>query len=278
MRKTLACGCIGHPLSFAEAAEAAARCGFEGYWFDIVKDSMTPAQETKALLRRHHLTGEGFGLPVNFREEEDTYRRDMEQLPLYVDYARQIGLTRCVTWVLPASDTLSFDENFERHRRRLAPAARMLGDHGIRLGLEFLGPTRLRDGHRFPFIHTLPGMLSLCEAIGTGNCGILADVWHWDLAGQTFEDFRLFTHPDQIVCAHIMDAPAGVPPEDQDDHFRGMPGSTGVLRMAEFFRGLSQVGYDGPVVAEPFQPFLAALPFEEALALTMASINRVWPE
>ena len=46
-------------------------------------------------------------------------------------------------------------------------------------------------------------MLELCRAIGTGNMGILMDVWHWDMAGQTFEDFAKFPDESWVVCATV---------------------------------------------------------------------------
>ena len=74
-------------------------------------------------------------------------------------------------------------QNFAFHRDRLRPAAQILADKGISLGLEFLGPKTLRDGKPFEFIHTIEGMLELCDAIGTGNVGLLLDAWHWYTSG-----------------------------------------------------------------------------------------------
>ena len=31
--------------------------------------------------------------------------------------------------------------------------ARLMADHGIRLGLEFIGPKTLRDGMKYEFVH-----------------------------------------------------------------------------------------------------------------------------
>lgn len=278
MYKTVAPGCLGFGCSFMEAAMPAAAAGFEGYWFSIDSDSRIPAEQTREMLLRSGLRAAGFNLPVEFRRSLDDYERDMAQLPLYARYAAEIGALRCVTWISPVSDTLDFAENFELHRMRLKRAAEILKEHGILLGLEFIGTPVLRKNARYPFIHSLDQMLTLCEAIGTGNCGILMDVWHWDLAGHTRADFAKFTSPDQIVLAHINDAPAGVSKEDQKDGLRGLPGQTGVLRIGDFFEGLQAVGYTGPVLPEPFDASLKELTFEEALSTAMAAINRVWPK
>ncbi len=79
-----------------------------------------------------------------------------------------------------------------------------------------------------------------------------------------------------IVCAHVMDAPANIPEEEQNDNVRRLPGTTGVLRIEEFFAGLKMAGYDGPVLVEPFEAFLAEIPFEDAVKLTAKALDRVW--
>ena len=60
-----------------------------------------------------------------------------------------------------------------------------------------------------------------------------------------FEDFAKFPDESWVVCAHIMDAPAGIPREEQEDVVRALPGSTGVLRIGEFFEGLKNMAIQG---------------------------------
>ena len=274
--KTLAPGCIGHEVRFADAAEMTAACGFEGYWFSEQDFSGDPA-ETADLLHQFHLKAAGFGLPVEYRRGEQEYREGMARLPAYLDFAQRIGIRRCITWILPAHDRLSFSENFELHCRRLTSVAQMLRDHGMLFGLEFIGPKTMRRNARYEFIHDLDGMLQLCDAIGSGNCGILMDAWHWHMAGQKFEDFSRFTRPEQIVCAHIMDAPANIPDDEQEDQVRRLPGTTGVIHIEEFFAGLKKAGFDGPVLVEPFERFLSMIDLEEAVRITKKAMDSVWP-
>ena len=277
MYKALAPGCLGHGRSFKESAETAAKTGYEGFWFDIVGDSAIPVEETKELLTKHNLKAAGFSLPVEFRESMEVFERGMAAFEGHVKYAAEIGARRCVTWIMPSHGTLNFDENFELHRSRLKKAAEVLKEYDMILGLEFISPPKLRKNVKHEFIHTLDGMLELCEAIGTGNCGILMDSWHWDMARHTREDFKKFTSPDQIVLVHINDAPEGIPVEEQEDLIRKLPGETGVLRIGEFFDGLKSVGYEGPVMVEPFEKKLAEMSFEDSLKTTMAAMNKVWP-
>lgn len=278
MYKTLAPDCIGHRVGLEESAPLAEKYGFDGIWFNIERDAQMPVEKTKEILERYHLKAAGFGLPVEYRKDEETYRKDMEKLEEYVQYAAACGIHRCITWIIPASDELTYEENFNLHRERLGAAAEILKKYDISLGLEFLGPPKLRAGKKYEFIHTLDQMLELCRAIGTGNMGILMDVWHWDMAGQTFEDFAKFPDESWVVCAHIMDAPAGIPREEQEDVVRALPGSTGVLRIGEFFEGLKNMGYTGPVLAEPFVKELGEMEFEKAVAVVSEAIDKVWPK
>ncbi|MHB8061112.1 MAG: sugar phosphate isomerase/epimerase family protein [Ruminiclostridium sp.] len=278
MYKALAPDCIGHPVPFKESASIAAKHGFEGIWFNLPRDSKTDISETKELLERYNLKAAGFGLPVEYRNNQSTYDEDMKGLEAYIRYAKEAGMSRCITWIYPFSDTMTYQENFEFHRERLTPAAKLLNEYGMSFGMEFLGPPKLRKGVKYDFIHSLDQMLELCNAIGTGNVGLLLDVWHWDLAGQVYEDFKKLPNEKAIVLAHIMDAPAGIPVDEQEDLVRSLPGSTGVLKIQDFFKGLQDLNYSGPVVPEPFVKELGEMSFEDAVITIKAAVDKVWPK
>lgn len=278
MYKALAPGCIGFNKSFKEAAGPMAKHGYEGFWFSIESDSQIDVSETRELLAQNNLCAAGFSLPVEFRKDDASYLRDMEKLPAYVRYAEAIGADRCATWIMPFSEVHTYEENFIIHKSRLKPIAELFNDHGILLGLEFVGSPNLRKMGKYRFINDLAGMLDLCHAIRTDNCGLLLDLWHWDMAGQTREDFSKIDKPDRIALVHINDAPADVKHEDQVDGVRTLPGETGVLKTEEFFNGLKSLGYKGPVMPEPFEKKLHSMSFDEALETVMTSINKVWPE
>ena len=116
----------------------------------------------------------------------------------------------------------------------------------------------MREGHRYVFVHTLEEMLELGALIGA-NVGLLLDSWHWYTSLGTVEEV-LALEPRQVVYVHINDAPAGVPVERQQDLLRCLPGATGVEDLPGFLGALRTIGYDGPVVPEPFVPALAEMP------------------
>ena len=201
-----------------------------------------------------------------YRVTEAEWREWLGRLPPLLATARAVGARRAGMWILPGSDELAFDANFEFHVDRFRPVAELLAAYGIRLGLEFIGPETARRGFRHPFVHSVGMITDLARAIGP-NCGLLLDVWHWHCAGGVREDLYGLMR-DFIVHVHISDAPSGISRTDIEDNRRKLPGATGVIDLDGFMQALAAAGYDGPVTAEPFDSELSALPAEEAAART----------
>ena len=153
--------------------------------------------------------------------------------------------------------------------------ARVYGEYGIRLGLEFIGPYTARKNSKYPFLYTAEKMLELARDCGE-NVGLLFDSWHWFTGADNRDVFAHIGDPGAIVNVHINDAPEG-PLEELVDSTRGLPGETGRIDIQFVLNGLRQLGYDGPVVAEPFSPLLSALSDdEEKTALVKKHMDLVW--
>ena len=168
-----------------------------------------------------------------------------------------------------------FQSNFDFHVARLRPAAKILSDYGCRLGLEFVGPKTMRTSRQYEFIYTLAGMLELCQAIGTGNVGLLLDAYHLYTSHGSLAEVRQLTNRD-VVIVHVNDAPAGVPVDEQLDNVRALPGETGVVDIGGFLQALQAIGYDGPVTPEPFSERLRVLPPAEAAQEAGQAMRRIW--
>ena len=274
MYKALSPGAIGvRTANLREAISAAQTAGFEGVEFNAreVADLVETegADAVKAMFADAGLRPAGWGLPVEWRGGEDAWRKGLDELPRQARAAAAIRAHRTMTWILPASDDRPFDENYRFHVERFTPIAQILADNGCRLGLEFIGPKTLRDSRTYPFIYRMEDMLALGAAIGP-NVGILLDCWHWYTSHGTREELHAL-RPEQVVYVHVNDAPAGIPIDEQLDNVRALPGETGVIDIAAFLQALRAIGYDGPVVPEPFKKELGDLPSDEARLRTVGA-------
>jgi len=271
MYPALAPGAIGVNLPFEEGARLACEAGYKGISVDLGRD----ADEVRRVLESNRLQPAAWGLPVEFRTDEDSFQAGLPQLHTLAAKARHIGADRCSTWILPFSDALSFKENYESHKTRLRVCAEILAEHGCRLGLEFVGPKTLRHGHKHEFIHTMDGMLDLCQDIGTGNVGLLFDSFHWYTSHGTAEDISRLSDA-LVVDVHINDGAAGRGPDEQIDNARALPGETGVIDLIAFLQGLQSIGYSGPVTPEPFSKRVREMPPAEAIRATADALMGVW--
>ena len=274
----LACGRIGVRADQQEAVELAHRHGFESLEPNANEMGRLSDRELADLLAAMKAKGLVFGaagLPVDFRRDDERFRQGMQKLPAVATALKRAGVTRIGTWLSPSHKTLTFLQNFKQHARRLRAVAELLGEHGLRFGLEYVGPKTSWTSARFPFIHTMVETKELIAEIGCDNVGFVLDSWHWYTAGETGDDLLSLTNKD-IVAVDLNDAPAGLDVDEQIDGRRELPCATGVINLATFLNTLVRLGYDGPVRAEPFNAALRKLPKEEALAATAAAMKKAF--
>lgn len=277
MTLALAPGSIGVTVqSQRELNALAARHGFESVeprGTELAGLAAGQLDEVVADLRAKGLQWAAAGLTVDFRKDDATFRDGLGKLPAIAAALRRAGADRVGTWLSPSHAELTYRANFERHAARLREVAKVLGDHGIRLGLEYVGTQLLLVGQRYPFVHTLAETRELIAAIGTGNVGLVLDTWHWWTANDTVEDLLSLKNED-VVSVDLNDAPTGLEKRDQQDNTRELPAATGVIDAAGFVKALVQIGYDGPVRPEPFNKPLNELDNEAACAATIAAMKK----
>lgn len=275
MFKNLGAGHLGVEANQRECIEYAARFGFGGTnpnVYELEKMEKSEREELLGMMKSKKIQWGASGLPVEFRRNEDQFREGIRALQARAAILKECGVTRVSTWIMPGHADLTYLRNFELHRSRLRECALVLRDHGMRLGLEFVGPRTLMNRFRFPFIHSQSEMLELCAAIDTGNMGLLLDAWHWHTSQGTVEELHVLTN-ETIVNVHVNDAPSGVPFEELQDNKRELPGATGVIDLKSFMNFLVKIGYDGPVTVEPFNQPLRELENEPALQKTIDSLH-----
>ena len=163
---------------------------------------------------------------MDFRGDEGPFRTGLKGLPEFAASLKRAGAGRVGTWIKPGHDRLTYLANFRQHAERLREVAAILGDHGLRFGLEYVGPKTSWTAARFPFVHTMAEMKELIAEIGRDNVGLVLDSWHWYNAGETDADIRSLS-PREVVACDLNDAPAQLPIDQQRDLLRELPCATG---------------------------------------------------
>jgi len=276
--KNLGTGHIGVSANQRQALEYAAKYGFDSITPNLGEFENKSAAEIRewvATMKEKGIRYGSGGLPVEFRRDQDRFESDLAQLPRRAQVLGQMGVKRTATWITPGHRQLTYLQQFEMLKKRFREVAKILKDHDISLGLEFVGPRTSRARSRFAFICTQVEMMELAEAIGTGNVGLLLDSWHWYTSHGTIEELLQLSSKD-VVHVHVNDAPSGIDVDEQMDNRRQLPVTSGVIDMKGFINALVKIGYDGPVECEPFDQGLRKMDNDPALRKTKDALDRVW--
>ena len=273
---SLACGMIGVSGDPHQVLNWASRFGFESIEPPVsflAKLTDSELQAYRDEMKAKNLVWGATGLPVEFRKTDADFAKDMETLPGFATSLQRAGITRVATWLSPGHRSLTYTANFRLHAQRLRETARVLGEHRVRLGLEYVGPKTSWSASRYPFIHTMAEMKDLIGEIGRDNVGFLLDSWHWYTAGETEADL-LSLKANEVVMCHLNDAPKDIPVAQQVDNRRELPCATGVIDVKAYLGALIKIGYDGPVACEPFSQELRKLAPEQAVGTVAEAMKK----
>lgn len=271
-------GSIGLKAGQKELIRLAHQYGFESVTaFPEFLASLSSGEMEELLgsMKEKGLVWANAGLPVEFRKDKNTLEEGLKELPRLARGLEQAGVTRMGTWIMPNHSELNYLQNFRQHAVRLREIAHILKDYGIRLGLEYVGPKTLWIANNFPFVHTMAETQELIAAIGQPNVGLLLDSFHWYTAGEDAKDIRNLSNKDVVAC-DLNDARANFERDEQIDGKRMLPMATGVIDVKSFLEALVDIGYDGPIRAEPFNERLNQLADEPAVAETAESMKKAF--
>jgi sugar phosphate isomerase/epimerase len=282
MLKTLGPWAIGiKGLSLQESVELASKTGFDAVLIDIVEVEKIADEKrvdaVKEIFATSGVRPASWNSAVAWTNDEKR-DADLKLLPKRAALAREIGTTRATTGVMPGSNDRNFAENYKWTVERLRPVAEVLKREGCQLGIEFISPKTLRDTFKYEFIYTLGGTMDLAASIGTGNVGLLLDAWHLWQSGGDVSDMDQITAKD-VIAVHVNDAPSGIPRDEQQDLVRCLPMETGVIDIVPFMRKLRDMGYDGPVMPEPFSKRVDEIAAKDPVAAaleTARSMDALW--
>jgi sugar phosphate isomerase/epimerase len=257
----------------------AARTGYAGVDWDLGPAKTAGVDAMRALFAelkiQPTITNLPMARPMPFGGDQPAFQQALTQLAEDAAFTAAIGCQKMML-VLPASTTLSPQEQRALAKDRLAAISEVLQRSKVRLGLEFLGPLYMRSGRAggppaSPFIWNLPDTLALAKDSGP-NVGAILDVWHWHHSGGTIADI-LAADAARIIHVHVSDAKE-TPPADVRDNQRLMPGE-GIIDLVGFFQALKKIGYAGGVSPEPLGRLTPGMTPEEAARLALETTRAV---
>ncbi len=269
-------GAVGVQLNQKELLDAAIKYGFESivaYPKALAEMSDSELDNLIGKMKSKQITWGAAGLPLDFRKSKEKFETDLKALPRLAKALQGAGGTRMNTWIMPTNDALTYRENFKQHSQRLGKVARVIADYGIKLGLEYVGPKTLMARDRYSFIRSMKEIKELIVEINSPNIKIQLDSFHWFCAEESVEDI-LSLDPSDIVTVDLNDATKGRTAAEQIDGQRQLPGDSGLIDLKAFLEALVQIGYDGPIRAEPFNKTLNEMENETALAATYKAMKR----
>lgn len=264
---------LGGRLSFEEQVKLASQVGLAGV--DTGIEAIAALVEARSLegakefFAAHRVQPAVWGLPVNWREDEDTFRSGLAKLADQAKLAQEIGCPRCVTWIPPVADDPATMRKLAV--TRFAECGKVLGDYGVRLGLEWVGPKTSRAG-KTEFLWRMDQLLDMEADMNQPNVGLLVDSFHWFTAGHTQAELESVPG-EKIVHVHLNDAP-DKPRDEQMDMERLLPGE-GVIDLKGFLTALKNAGYQDYMGIETFGKVLPSLPPEEAARRAKEAADKV---
>ncbi len=271
-------GAIGVEADLEELLSLAKQHGFQAIIADpgeLANMEDGELQDFLDEMKAADITWGSAGLPMDFRKDETTFQQGLKALPNYAKALERAGATRMNTWIMPTQDERTYLENFKLHQKRLKEVANVLGHHGVRFGLEYVGPKTLMARDKYAFIRSMAEAKELLAAIDEPNIGLVLDSFHWFCAGESAADILTLDKEDIVTC-DLNDARAGFSAAEQIDGKRELPTATGVIDLKAFLGVLTQIGYDGPVRAEPFNAELRNMGNQQAVKTTAEAMQKAF--
>lgn len=274
-KMSLNAGSIGVSGNQMEVLDYAIKYGFEAMVCnsgDLLSMSTAQSDELVDKMKAKGISWGSAGLPLDFRKDNNTYQTGLKALPAAAKAMEKVGATRMNTWIMPTQADRTYRANFDLHQKRIKEISNILGHHGIRFGLEYVGPKTLMSRDKYSFIRTMAELKELIAAVDEENLGFILDSFHWFCAGESASDILSLENKD-IVAVDLNDARAGISADEQIDGKRELPGASGEIDLKSFLGALNQLGYDGPVRAEPFNQVLWDMDNDAALAATHKAMS-----
>ena len=253
--------------SFAEDVRNYAAAGIEaiGVWRDKL-DQHGIEEGIQLLagspLRVANLVNAGYFLSMTRSQT----RRAIEDVVEAIELAQRL---KTDTILIVTGDVGSFHRSVDQARKLVVAALRELapvaGAAGVRLAIEPIH-------ERYPgytFLHTIPDVLEVIEAVGSPHVGLFFDTDHLWESEDLLRDIE--RAGPAIYGVHINDMPA-VPGPGIDRRLLG----EGVIPLREILSAIEATGYRGYYDVEIMSEQVWAMDPREVLDALKAGFQRIW--
>ncbi len=269
-------GSVGINVNAYELINLAIKNNFDSIYpliNDLKKMSDLELNDYMGMMKSNSVSFDVCILPVDFSQTNSVFNDGIKVLKDYCNTMKKIESKGFCRWIMPTNNDLTYLKNFETHKSRLKECAKIIGDNGMKLGLEFVAPKTLMARDQFSFIRTINELRELIDAIDENNVGYQLDTFHLYCANHSVDDLR-FLNKDDIIMCQLNDAVKGRSQDEQIDLERELPGKTGLINTTPFLNFLEEIGYEGTISAEPFNKDLNNMDNEEAAKVTFNSIKK----
>ncbi len=278
MFKNLSTQALGIAGTQSEIIELALSHGFRGLDLDIV--DFQRQVEARGLGPSRRLWDSAklkfgrFLLPFDLAAEASGYAPSLAALESQAKLAAELGCTRCVTRIEPASEELPYHQNFEFHRKRIAEIAAVLAPHNVQLGVGFVATPQARQGKPFQFIYEPDPLLMLLGLVGKTNVGLALDLWDLHVAGKTIDDLRKLSNT--AITLDVADFPLEGDLAAATEQTRLLPGESGAIDTSAALIIMAEKGYEGPVTPAPGRSRFTGQRREEVGRRAGQALDQVW--
>lgn len=257
-----------HKLPLTEEIDLAAKVGYDGIepWTREIEEFISSGGNLGDLRKRLEDRGvvieSAIGFPTWMVDDEAQRAKGFEQMKREMDWIAQLGGKRIAAPPAGAYNSPPID------LRRVAERYSQLLDMGKSMGvvpqLEIWGASaNLSRLSEAAFVLVECGHPDACA---------LFDVFHMYRGGSSVEGLRVF-NGQALHVFHMNDYPAEPPREKIRDSDRVFPGD-GVAPMRSILRILSEIGFDGALSLELFNPEYGKMPAEKVASTGLSKMRR----
>jgi len=239
---------IGFNLSFEEEIDLAAKAGYQSIepWPSKIDQFLEKGGKLADARKRIDDLGLSVDGLITFFQwvvDDDAKRSEgIEQMKKYMDWAQQLGGDSFAAAALGATDQRIDDFRVlgDRYRTILEIGDKM----GVWPALEVWGRSKT-----FNF---LADVMAVAAWADHPKAEFVLDVFHLFRGGSPFEGLSLL-NGRKIAIFHVHDYPADPPRERMEDRHRIYCGD-GIAPLTKIFQTLHDIGYEGSLSFEVFNP------------------------